>query len=119
MKSEGRALVKGVDGFATRCFKHVRIGERADEIKFRPADGFGEIMTEREIRGDGGGKGAAGAVRTGEIETFAAETMCFPVGNEKVSANRAVEMAAFQEEGDAELFGQTLSNAFNCVGVGD
>ncbi len=89
------------------------VGEGALEGGVGAFDGFDKAAAEGQVGGNGGGVGAAAAVRIHILDTPGAQAEeDFPGAGEKVEHRVAGDVAALEEDGDAEGFGEGEGGGF-------
>jgi len=81
-----------------------RAGDGAGDKFFCSSDGVVEVVTEREPCCDGGGEGAAGAMRMDTTDVGAFEDADVVTSGEDVRGGVALEMAALEQDGAAKFF---------------
>jgi hypothetical protein len=82
-------------------------------------DGFDEAAAQGEMRGDGGGEGAAAAVGIHITDTRGAETEeDFLGAGEKIDDGVGGHMAALEQDGDTEALGEGEGGVFEGLGSG-
>src|SRR6476660_2707493 len=86
----------------------VLIGARqgVGEVILRPRHCSRQVVARGEAGGDGGGKGAAGAVRARELDARRVEFVNVITDDKQVGAGGGVEVAALEQHGGAEFLGQ-------------